>query len=54
VSVRDNLIRVYLNGVLVMEHPGDPQRPKRGPIGLQLHDPETVVLFRDIRIREIR
>jgi hypothetical protein len=48
------MIRVRLNGRLVMEHPGDPQRPKTGPIGLQLHDANTVVMFRNLRIREIR
>lgn len=54
IHVRDNLIAVMLNGVKVMEHPGDPNRPKSGPIGLQLHDPETVVMFRNLAIREVR
>jgi hypothetical protein len=54
IEARDRIIRVRLNGQLVMEHPGDPQRPKTGPIGLQLHDANTVVMFRDIRIREVR
>ncbi len=54
VQVRDNLIKVLLNGHPVMQHPGDPNRPKSGPIGLQLHDPETVVMFRNIEIREAR
>lgn len=54
IQVRDNLITVLLNGVKVMEHPGDPDRPKAGPIGLQLHDPETVVMFRNLAIRELR
>ena len=52
-EVRTNMIRVRLNGALVAEHPGDPARPKTGPIGLQLHDQNTVALFRNIRIREI-
>jgi hypothetical protein len=34
------------------EHPGDPKRPKTGPIGLQLHDQFSVIQFRDVRIRE--
>jgi hypothetical protein len=53
IEVRDGLIRVRLNGELVMEHPGDPARPKRGPIGFQLHDPHTVLLLKNVRIREM-
>jgi hypothetical protein len=30
-----------------------PDRPKSGPIGLQLHDRFSVAMFRNIRIREI-
>lgn len=52
-SRRDG-IRVRMNGELVAEHPGDPQRPKAGPIGLQLHDQHSVAKFRNIRIRVIR
>jgi hypothetical protein len=52
IESRDQLIRVKLNGAVVAEHPGDPARPKDGPIGLQLHDPQSVVMFRNIRIRE--
>jgi hypothetical protein len=54
IECRDDAIRVKLNGRLVSQHPGDPVRPKTGPIGLQLHDRNSVVMFRDIRIREIR
>jgi len=50
---RNEKITVLLNGQLTCEHPGDPARPKTGPIGLQLHDAESVVMFRNIRIREI-
>ncbi len=46
-------IRVKLNGKLVAEHPGLPDRPKIGPIGLQLHDRHSLVMFRNIRIREV-
>jgi Domain of Unknown Function (DUF1080) len=53
IEVRDNLIRVRLNGELVAEGPGDPARPKTGPIGLQLHDQMTFAMFRNIRIREV-
>jgi hypothetical protein len=51
ISSRNNMISVRLNGTPVCEHPGDPARPKTGPIGLQLHDPASVVMFRNIRIR---
>jgi len=53
IESRNNLIRVSLNGHVVAEHPGDPQRPKTGPIGLQLHDQKALIMFRNIRIREI-
>jgi hypothetical protein len=54
IEVRKDLIRVNLNGQVVAEHPGLPERPKDGPIGLQLHSPEDVVMFRNLRIREVR
>jgi hypothetical protein len=54
IESRDELIRVKLNGKVVAEHPGDPARPKDGPIGLQLHDPQSVAMFRNIRIRETK
>lgn len=53
IEVRKDLIRVTLNGRVVAQHPGLPERPKDGPIGLQLHSPSDVVLFRNIRVREI-
>ncbi|MGC8793596.1 MAG: 3-keto-disaccharide hydrolase [Bryobacteraceae bacterium] len=53
IESRLDRIRVKLNGKLVAEHPGLPDRPKTGPIGLQLHDRNSIVLFRNIRIREI-
>ena len=45
--------RVALNGRTVAEHAGDPRRPKAGPIGLQMHDQFSLIMFRNIRIREI-
>jgi hypothetical protein len=54
IEVRNDLIRVTLNGSVVAQHPGLPERPKSGPIGLQLHSPGDVVMFRNIRIREIQ
>lgn len=53
IESRHDRIRVRLNGQLAAEHPGDPKRSKRGPIGLQLHDPASLVMFRNIRIREL-
>ena len=52
ISSRNDKISIRLNGKLVAEHAGDPARPKAGPIGLQLHDQFSVVMFRNIRIRE--
>jgi hypothetical protein len=54
IEVRKDLIRVTLNGIVVAQHPGVPDRPKHGPIGLQLHSPTDVVMFRNIRVRSIR
>jgi len=54
ISVRDSGLKVKLNGTLVAEHPGDPNRPKVGPIGLQLHDQFSVVMFRKIEVREVK
>ncbi|HZU24152.1 MAG TPA: DUF1080 domain-containing protein [Bryobacteraceae bacterium] len=53
IEVRKDLIRVSLNGVVVAQHPGVPERPKHGPIGLQLHSPTDVVMFRNIRVRSL-
>ena len=54
IESRAAMIRVKLNGEMVAEHPGDPARSKTGPIGLQLHDRFSTVMFRAVRIREIR
>lgn len=53
ISSRGDKITIKLNGRVVAEHPGDPQRPKAGPIGLQLHDQFSIVMFRNIQIREL-
>ncbi len=53
IESRHNIIRVRLNGKLAAESPGVPERPLKGPIGLQLHDQYSWVLFRNIRIRVI-
>jgi hypothetical protein len=54
IESRTEQIRVKLNGHVVAEHPGDPARSKTGPIGLQLHDQVTTVMFRSVRIREVQ
>jgi hypothetical protein len=54
IEARTDVIRVKLNGKLVSEVKCDPARPLRGPIGLQLHDQFSVILFRNSRIRELR
>ena len=54
IESRNEIMRVRLNGQAVCEHPGDPARPKVGPVGLQLHDATSVVMFRNIRIREMK
>ncbi|BDC48513.1 hypothetical protein F183_A08290 [Bryobacterales bacterium F-183] len=54
VQSRNGMIRTFVNGVQVAEHPGDPERSKVGPIGLQLHDQFSSVMFRNIRIREVK
>ncbi len=53
IESRHDMIRVRLNGEPVAESPGDPERSKTGPIGLQLHDRFSWLMFRNIRIREI-
>ena len=50
---RPGLIRVRVNGQIVAEGPGDPARPKTGPLGLQLHDRFTTVMFRNLRVRPL-
>lgn len=52
VQVRKNMIRVKVNDTTVVENPGVPDRPKAGPIGLQLHDNRDVIMFRNIRLRD--
>ncbi len=52
IESREDAIRVYVNGVMASEHTGDPKRPKTGPIGLQLHDMHSFVMFRNIWILE--
>ena len=50
---RKDKITVSINGRVVAEHAGDPNRSKTGPIGLQLHDQFSIVQFRNVRIKEV-
>jgi hypothetical protein len=53
IQSRHSGIKVMLNGQLVSQSPGDPARSLQGPIGIQLHDRTTVILFKSIEIHEI-
>jgi hypothetical protein len=52
IESRREMIRVRLNGIVVAESAGDPKRPVTGPIGLQLHDKLSWVMFRNLQIRK--
>ena len=54
IESRHNMIRIRVNGKLAAESPGVPDRPLKGPIGLQLHDRFSWILFRNIRLRVIQ
>ena len=54
IESRHDMIRVRLNGQPVAESPGDPARSKTGPIGLQLHDRFSWIMFRSIKLKEVR
>lgn len=53
IESRPDAIRVKLNGQLVSQYGGEKSRSLTGPIGLQLHDKNSIVMFRNIRIREL-
>lgn len=53
IEVREKTIRVKLNGKLVSDVQCDPKRPVKGPIGLQLHDQFSLVMFRNIWIKPV-
>ncbi len=53
IESRRDRIRVRVNGKPAAEHPGVAGRPKTGPIGLQLHDRNTVIHFRHLRLRKM-
>jgi type 1 glutamine amidotransferase len=54
IESRAGMITVWLNGEQVAQSAGDAARSKTGPIGLQLHDRFSTVLFRNVRIRETK
>jgi hypothetical protein len=51
IESRRGMIRVRVNGQLAAEGPGEEGRSKTGPVGLQLHDRFSSVMFRNVRIR---
>lgn len=51
IESRAAMIRVLVNGKLAAEHAGDPARALKGPIGLQLHDRFSWIMFRNVKIR---
>src|SRR5258706_880102 len=53
IEVRDAGIKVMLNGHLVSQYAGAPGRPLKGPIGLQLHDQNSVVMFRNVKVKKV-
>ena len=53
IEVRQDCIRVSLNGHLLAEYEALIDRPKKGPIGLQLHDAKSIAMFRNVRILEV-
>ncbi len=53
IEVRDSGIKVMLNGHLVSQYAGAPGRPLKGPIGLQLHDQNSVVMFRNVKVKKV-
>ena len=52
IEARADRITVKINGKLAAGHAVAPARPKKGPIGLQLHDRHSIVMFRNIKITE--
>ncbi len=50
IAARAETITVKINGKPAAEHAVVPERPKKGPIGLQLHDRRSIVMFRNIQL----
>jgi len=53
IEVRRDSVRVVLNGQLVTEHTVLSDRPTNGPVGLQLHDEGSIVMFQNIWLRKV-
>jgi hypothetical protein len=53
IESRTGLIRIKINGQVAAEGPGEAERSKTGPIGLQLHDQFSFMMFRNIKIKEL-
>jgi choline dehydrogenase-like flavoprotein len=53
IEVKDQSIKVLLNGIPVSEVANDPQRPQEGYIGLQNHHPGSRVQFGNVRIKKL-
>lgn len=51
ITVADGKVTVKVNGKPAAEAAQPSARPKKGPIGLQLHDQKTIVMFRNITIQ---
>jgi len=54
IESRKSGIKVKVNGQLASEFAGEKGRPLSGPIGLQLHDQFTFLLFRNLRVRTLQ
>ena len=57
IIVRDNHFQLYINDKLASEfteHLPNEKRLKRGLLQLQLHDPDMVVEFKDIRLKVLK
>lgn len=53
IEARKTGIKVRVNGQTSAEFAGEEGRPLVGPIGLQLHDQFTFMMFRNLQIREL-
>jgi hypothetical protein len=58
IAVKGKNIRVHINGKLVIDYTepagvSEPRRLSRGTIALQSHDPNSVVYYRNLKIRPL-
>jgi hypothetical protein len=52
IEARSDTLRIRINGKMVAEHATLADRPKRGPVGLQLHDHYSVMMIRNLRLTD--